>query len=1058
MKQTIEPLVDEVITFDTPLVFSASIDTANIKNLLLIDSLVSESQLFYDSANSSTFPVIYSYESNVNDFNSLLTKFRNIDRISFVFHDNILSGKSFINGELLFTPDDIIDNATSFSPNTQLLIDTIKKLNVKHIDFLACNSLNYSNWVKFYNLLNKRTNVVVGASNDKTGNLKYGGDWVMENTNENVVNTYFTSNIQKYTASLSSTISQSGGIIYIQQSGTDIQFQSNSTNDDSWTTFWSWPVTFVNDTPAAETILTISLFTNITINSGYQYFITGSNFITYDGTGKTVTIDGFSNYGGLIQNGRSDLISGYSNVKVQNINSSAVLEIYGISSDSGFICQKHFGKAANNIVINNCSNSGTISNNGSGGICGSNIGDSYGNVSITNCSNSGLNSGTRVGGICGRNAGNNYGNVSITNCSNSGLNTGDRSAGICGQNAGTFSGKVSITNCSNTGDVSCFIGGGICSAFAGYISGNVSITNCSNSGLISGEQAGGICGILAGFDNATISITNCSNSGLISGESASGICGQQAGFHHGNVSITNCSNTGVISGESASGICGQEAGYSSGNVSITNCSNTGVISGESASGICGQKAGYFNGKVSIKNCYNTGVINGTNQGGIIGSFFGINTDELCSIINCYNLGNITGNNSGGITGSQIGFVDVINTAYKSNILIENCYSLGDIATTCGGILGGNEVDASGNPLIYNNNNIPTVNIINCYTSYNTIVDADSEYIANSLQIKASIIKTNVYTQFINSWSDSLAQSALTGAPTSLYISNPAANWTTIQTNTPYILSAFNANIYSPNTISNDSGKDSYTSLSGVFSNSNYNLLSVNDSLPTNVSIDNTNGKLTFVKNQPYTKYLEKVFVSNGTAPYYYGYNVNSFTLNQSLTCFKEGSKILAFNSETNVEEYIEIEKLRKGDLVKTILHGYKPISHIGYSKMYNQVNEVRSKGKLYKCSNREFPEVFEDLVITGCHSILVKEFKETEREETKEILGEIYVTDAHYRLPACVDKRTKIYEEDGVHTVWHFSLENDNYYMNYGVYANGLLVETTSNRMMKELSGAQLIE
>jgi hypothetical protein len=30
--------------------------------------------------------------------------------------------------------------------------------------------------------------------------------------------------------------------------------------------------------------------------------------------------------------------------------------------------------------------------------------------------------------------------------------------------------------------------------------------------------------------------------------------------------------------------------------------------------------------------------------------------------------------------------------------------------------------------------------------------------------------------------------------------------------------------------------------------------------------------------------------------------------------------------------------------------------------------------------------------------------------------------------------------------------------MNYGVYANGLLVETTSNRMMKELSGANLIE
>jgi len=37
-------------------------------------------------------------------------------------------------------------------------------------------------------------------------------------------------------------------------------------------------------------------------------------------------------------------------------------------------------------------------------------------------------------------------------------------------------------------------------------------------------------------------------------------------------------------------------------------------------------------------------------------------------------------------------------------------------------------------------------------------------------------------------------------------------------------------------------------------------------------------------------------------------------------------------------------------------------------------------------------------------------------------------------------------------------LENEDYYMNYGVLANGLLVETTSKRFMKELSGMKLIE
>jgi hypothetical protein len=42
-------------------------------------------------------------------------------------------------------------------------------------------------------------------------------------------------------------------------------------------------------------------------------------------------------------------------------------------------------------------------------------------------------------------------------------------------------------------------------------------------------------------------------------------------------------------------------------------------------------------------------------------------------------------------------------------------------------------------------------------------------------------------------------------------------------------------------------------------------------------------------------------------------------------------------------------------------------------------------------------------------------------------------------------------------TIWHFALEHDNIYKNYGVYANGLLVESSSIRYMTELSGMQLL-
>ena len=179
-------------------------------------------------------------------------------------------------------------------------------------------------------------------------------------------------------------------------------------------------------------------------------------------------------------------------------------------------------------------------------------------------------------------------------------------------------------------------------------------------------------------------------------------------------------------------------------------------------------------------------------------------------------------------------------------------------------------------------------------------------------------------------------------------------------------------------------------------------------------------------------------------------DINAFTNN--IICFKEGSKILTDKG------YKLIETLRNGDLVQTVSSGFKKIEHIGFSKMYNNVNKIRSKDKLYRYSQSEYPEIFEDLIITGCHSILIDEYKdEKERERTIEINGNTYITDNKYRLPACVDERAKIFEEEGVHTIWHFSLEHSDYYMNYGVYANGLLVETTSNRMMVEQSGMTLV-
>jgi len=174
-------------------------------------------------------------------------------------------------------------------------------------------------------------------------------------------------------------------------------------------------------------------------------------------------------------------------------------------------------------------------------------------------------------------------------------------------------------------------------------------------------------------------------------------------------------------------------------------------------------------------------------------------------------------------------------------------------------------------------------------------------------------------------------------------------------------------------------------------------------------------------------------------------------------CFMEGSKILCYNFSSYKEEYRPIETLRKGTFVKTLFDGYKRVDLIGTTKIYNPSNSMRSKYRLYRCPKEKYPQMTEDLIITGCHSILVHTLTTQERHDVIDLQGATFVTDRMYRLPACVDRRAVPYEQEGVFNIWHLALDHIDPYMNYGIFANGILVESTSKRMMLERSGMDLI-
>jgi hypothetical protein len=59
---------------------------------------------------------------------------------------------------------------------------------------------------------------------------------------------------------------------------------------------------------------------------------------------------------------------------------------------------------------------------------------------------------------------------------------------------------------------------------------------------------------------------------------------------------------------------------------------------------------------------------------------------------------------------------------------------------------------------------------------------------------------------------------------------------------------------------------------------------------------------------------------------------------------------------------------------------------------------------------------------------------------------------------AYLDEKAKPFEEEGTFTIYHLALENEHYTGNYGIYANGLLVESCSKRYLKELSHMELLE
>lgn len=171
-------------------------------------------------------------------------------------------------------------------------------------------------------------------------------------------------------------------------------------------------------------------------------------------------------------------------------------------------------------------------------------------------------------------------------------------------------------------------------------------------------------------------------------------------------------------------------------------------------------------------------------------------------------------------------------------------------------------------------------------------------------------------------------------------------------------------------------------------------------------------------------------------------------------CFSEDTKILCLNSDSK-EEYIPVKNLKKGDLVKTYLHGYKKINIMCQGIFKNNINNFRDC--MYKMKKTDENGLIDDLIITGGHSIMVDELTKEEHEKTVSMWN-VYQIDNKYLLMAGISDKFEQIQGKEIFNYYHFSLENDrNPDKCYGVFANGVLTETPSENDIKTFKNVVFI-
>ena len=221
-----------------------------------------------------------------------------------------------------------------------------------------------------------------------------------------------------------------------------------------------------------------------------------------------------------------------------------------------------------------------------------------------------------------------------------------------------------------------------------------------------------------------------------------------------------------------------------------------------------------------------------------------------------------------------------------------------------------------------------------------------------------------------------------------------------------------------------------------------------------------------------------------------GIFIANFYIDISSICFKEGTKILCMIDKK--EKYVAIENIKENTFVKIYnksgkgLH-YRKAKFIVKSALENSSESTINK--LYCIKKERNSKLIEDLYVTGSHALLYDDLSDMEYEKMSRLVEHYnaysirieneenmsaeeventkslmkYYNDYKmelenkYKLIAYFDDRFEEVMEERVFNIYHIVLENANKYDNYGIWANGILAESTCEVSLSRFPGYEKV-